>query len=348
MLARCSKQELIIVGLIVVTGIVLRAGRTDLLAVEHFDEGVYTSSQWYAGDGGYPATHLYAPPMLSWMISVASWVPGLERVAPFVPGIVLGSGFVLLMWLAARSWFGLVGGLCVASVVAMNDLHILLSRMALTDVSAMFWIVAAVLVASFAIERNSVGQMVLAGVFAGFAWWTKYTGWLALAIIVSGSSCWWLLAGRRVLKPSRLAALNGVACGTAFLLWSPWLWQLQTYGGYAAVSANHAGYVEGFDSWQDNMVTHLSYHFHFDSWMGAAALGLGIAIGGAHRWLGLVRFTWNDSQTTALHAEGMEPLPTRSALARIWGAALMASMVATVISSFAVLVCLAVGGMAGT
>ena len=126
MLARCSKQELIIVGLIVVTGIVLRAGRTDLLAVEHFDEGVYTSSQWYAGDGGYPATHLYAPPMLSWMISVASWVPGLERVAPFVPGIVLGSGFVLLMWLAARSWFGLVGGLCVASVVAMNDLHILL------------------------------------------------------------------------------------------------------------------------------------------------------------------------------------------------------------------------------
>lgn len=348
MLARCSKQELTVVGLIFVTGIILRAGRTDLLAVEHFDEGVYTSSQWYTGDGGYPAKHLYAPPMTSWMIGAASWIPGLERVAPFVPGIVLGSGFVFLMWLAARSWFGIVGGLTVASVVAMNDLHVLLSRMALTDVSAMFWIIASVLSATFAIQRDSIRQMVAAGVLAGLAWWTKYTGWLALAIIVSGSGFWWLLAGRRVLKFSRLVVLNLAACAVGFAVWSPWLWMLQSHGGYASVSANHSGYVQGFDHWQDNMVTHLSYHFRFDSWVAAAALGLGIAIGGAHRWLGLVRFTWNENQITALHAEGLEPLPTRAALMRVWGAALMAALVASVISSFAVLTCLAVGGLAGS
>src|SRR5690606_31746850 len=36
--------------------------------------------------------------------------------------------------------------------------------------------------------------------------------------------------------------------------WAPWLWELQRYGGYAAVAKNHAGYFTGLGEWWENAV----------------------------------------------------------------------------------------------
>ena len=235
----------------VLLGAFLRFTNLNHEAVEHFDEGIYASPLWYDAQFGepYPSRHLFAPPMLSTMMEAWIWAPGLAPYAPFLPSVLLGIATILGLWWLARSWFGKSAGIFMAAVVAMSDFHILYSRMALTDVVCLFWIVASVGVGTQAIARQNFKRAAIAGFLCGLAWWTKYTGWLPLAILCSGSGFWWLWQGRRstgfISFASIIARMIAVALGT----FAPWWWQLQDFGGYEAVSATHAKYVTGWSNW---------------------------------------------------------------------------------------------------
>src|SRR5262249_29433588 len=105
----------------------------------------------------------------------------------------------------------------------------------------------------------------LAGATTGLAWWTKYSGWLPLAIGLAGLVPWCVFkpassdgaagfpshSARLAVAISKWAAVALIA----FFVWAPWLWLLQAKGGYAAVRANHSGYyVTGFSGWYDSLV----------------------------------------------------------------------------------------------
>ena len=187
----------------VLLGAFLRFADLSHEAVEHFDEGIYASPLWYDTqfETPYPLRHLFAPPLLSSMMESCSWIPGLAPYAPFLPSALLGTATILALWWLARSWFGKSAGIFMAAIVAMSDFHILYSRMALTDVACLFWIVISVAVGTQAIARSSFKHAAIAGFLCGLAWWTKYTGWLPLAILCSGSGFWWLWQGRRSIGP---------------------------------------------------------------------------------------------------------------------------------------------------
>lgn len=351
MKSRISKQELFLLGLAFALGLFLRFRHTELLAVEHFDEGVYTAGLWHDAAVGepYPMRHLYAPPLLPKLIELCALVPGLSDVAPFLPSIVLGAFSVPLVWWLARVCFGMTAGLFAAFVFALSDFHILFSRMALTDVPVLFWMLAAVGTAVRGIADSSVRKMSLAGLFTGIAWWTKYTGWLPLAIISSGAGFWWLLRGRSEMNLSRLLLLQAVSVATALTVWLPWYWMLQADGGYSAVAANHAGYFSGLSAWREHLASHVMYHFQFDSWVGAAALLLGMATGATRRWMDLARFTWNagDASIAVKQSHGTERFPAITILLRFLFAAIALGVVSSGVSCAGLLTCLAIGGLAG-
>ena len=338
---RLTKQELVLVAGAAVLGFFLRADATDNLAVEHFDEGVYSSSVWYQQPEGavYPSRHLYAPPALPLMIAAASRLanPGL---APFIPGLLAGAITIVIVWMLTRAAFGMVAGTVVVPLVAFSDFHILYSRMALTDVPALMWIVLAVSFGVRGIDRQCLWTMILAGIACGCAWWTKYTGWLPIAIVSSGSLLWWVIGGHRQCKLRRLLALNSTMALCACAIWSPWLWALQSVGGYDAVAANHDAYRTGWTLWSENLATQITWYSMTDSWLGALAIVLGVTCAGTHRWMEARGSTWNRS---AAAGTGVTP----ALLARFVGAAVILSIAALTIGSFGVLAALGVGGIAG-
>lgn len=248
--SRPVRAEWLALLVIVLLATGLRLAFPSSMAIEHFDEGVYASNIFFsAADGGqYPYRHLYAPPLLPWLIEWAIVFGGTRSLAPFVPSLVLGIATVPLAWWTGRRWFGPAAGICAAFLLAMSDLHIIYSRAALTDVPVMFWMLLAVYLYSEAVCQRNLRWAALAGLATGLAWWTKYTGWLPLAIAGSGTVPWLLGIGFASNQPfrERLRAFLGcwgVMAGVAFLIWLPVLWGLRDQGGYAAVAENHRGYL---------------------------------------------------------------------------------------------------------
>src|SRR5205823_9522836 len=98
------------------------------------------------------------------------------------PSFLAGCATIAALWWFGRSWFSPEAGLAAAALLALSDFHIVYSATALTDVLLGLWLVLALdaIVRSLAIAdfRWAIG----AGVYTGLAWWTKYNGWLPLAI----------------------------------------------------------------------------------------------------------------------------------------------------------------------
>lgn len=351
MTSRCSRQELVLVAFALVMAFWLRGSLTGQLAIEHFDEGIYSSATWYDSLFGesYPMRHLYAPPLLPTTISIFDSAPVLKNVAPFLTSILLGGLTVGLVWWLARSMFGMAAGLFCAFVAAFSDVHILFSRMALTDAPVLFWISLSVGVGVQGIHTKSSRLMIASGVACGIGWWTKYTGWLPIAIVVSGSAFWWILRGSKALPIVQLIKLWLFMAAVAFIVWSPWLWMLQQHGGYAAVAENHSGYFIGFDGWQERLGHHIAYFFNLESWFGAAAIGVGLLAAGTRRWIELKHSTWEDKSGKS---EGAAPMltdfPSTTSLRRFVVGAIVLFVIGTGIGTLGLLTCIGIGGLAGT
>lgn len=344
MKSRPLLMESVFVTGFAVLGLLLRTWHLNHEAVEHFDEGVYASVLWHDATVGtpYPAREFYAPPLLSGLIEVVSWVPGLGRCAPFLPAIVLGSLTTLAMWWLGRAWFGRAAGIFLAAVVAMSDFHIIYSRMALTDVPCLLWIVASVYLGTLAVQRQSFRTATAAGLVCGLAWWTKYTGWLPLAIVISGTMLWWIWLGRKSFGLLRTSAILLTMTASAALSFSPWLWQLQDVGGYSAVSVNHISYLHGWSDWTNRQATHWTIQLGLDGISGRLSLALGLIAAGIYRFRAAESSTGN--QADGQFGSSFPPLRL---LVRFLAAGLALTVLAVRIKTPLMLTCVALGGFGG-
>jgi dolichyl-phosphate-mannose-protein mannosyltransferase len=270
---RPAAREWWLMLVLVVAGAALRLAHPHRMAVEHFDEAVYASNIWFGPENNfaYPDQHLYAPPLLPWLIEWGFTFLGPSNLGAMLPSLAAGCLMIPLVWWVGRSWFGPAAGIAAAALAAFCDLHILFSRTALTDVLLSFWLLGAVYLSWRAVESGRVWQALAAGVATGLAWWTKYTGWLALAITLSGLLPWIglkLLSAphadgrpspfRRRIYSALLPLLSwALIAAAAFVVWYPHLKSLEKKGGYAAVAANHRGYLVGISGWWDALTAQL-------------------------------------------------------------------------------------------
>ncbi|HID23230.1 MAG TPA: phospholipid carrier-dependent glycosyltransferase, partial [Planctomycetaceae bacterium] len=300
-----------------VVGVGLRCAKAARVAVEHFDEGVYVSNLWFAEEGyRYPDAHFYAPPFFPWLNEWVIALFGPTRWACMSVSLVAGSATILLMGWVARRWFGPEAGLTAATLTAFSDVHLLYSRTALTDPLLCFWLLLAVYWIGESYRRNSFPLAIAAGAATGLAWWTKYTGWLPLAIglagLVPASLCRWFLlrpgprseprrrpqppAGRAPPEadPFRPFVLWFVMAATALAVWYPGLAGLSDHGGYSVVAANHRKYIVGLAGWWPSLQQQWAGHEYLSGWLTIVGLALAGA-GAATRFVLDRRFTWNGS-----------------------------------------------------
>src|SRR5262249_33730847 len=94
-------------------------------------------------------------------------------------------------------WRGPGAGLASAALAALNAVHIFFSRTALTDILLCFWVILAVYLFWEAETTRGRAALIGAGLSTGLSWWTKYNGWLPLAICVAGLIMWRLLSRGR-------------------------------------------------------------------------------------------------------------------------------------------------------
>lgn len=246
------------------------------MAVEHFDEGVYATNLPFAdGGSGYPLRHFYAPPLLPGLIRISLGVEratcggGLfaDSLAAMAPSLIAGSLTVGLVAWVASCWFGRSAGRAAAWLAAFSDFHILYSRAALTDASLVLFVLAAVWFLERAMATRGRLAAALAGAATGLAWWTKYNGWLPLAIGLVG-----LGFAVAVDRETRRGAVHRFVVWMAVTLlamavWSP-VWASIEFlgGGYAAVAANHRQYLVGFGGWLASLARQYDNHRQFESW----------------------------------------------------------------------------------
>lgn len=349
--AGVAYREWGLVLVVCLAGVLVRFWKPGLEAVEHFDEGVYSSVLWYDGLTGqsWPSREFFAPAGLPFLIELASLLPGGAAMAPFLPSLILGCLTPLAVWCTARQWYGQAAGFFALCVSAGSDYHILYSRTALTDVPTAFFLVLSVGLGTLAVHRASARLAVISGVACGCGWWLKYSGWLPIAILLSGSGAWWLFAGRRTYAFRVLVLIQVLMIGTAFLVFAPYWWSLQSSGGYSAVTSHHGGYLSSFKAWSGNLAEQLAYQFRMDGYVGALTLGLGCLLAGWSRCSSASRSTWNVEMGHHPSATGNPQ--QRQAIARLRVRVLLIVFSITVIALRArtplVLCCVTIGGLAG-
>ena len=275
-----SRNELWAVVAITLLGAVVRFAFPSAMAIEHFDEGVYAANLLFPDqDYRYPDRHLYAPSLIPALIEWSIILFGDKGIAPMLPSLLLGTLTIPLIWWVGRQWFGKLSGIAAATLLSLSDFHIAFSRSALTDVPLCFWLLLAVYLFERAFRDLSWTTAIAAGVITGLAWWTKYNGWLPLAISLSGLMAWSLFARRDERHFLRHLALWTVAAVTAVLVWSPY-W-LSLPHGYAEVARNHSQYFVGFAGWTSGALRQQEALEAFNSplnWSGLliAVVGIGM------------------------------------------------------------------------
>lgn len=262
--------------LLLVTAAGLRCWNVDLLAVEHFDEGVYASNYFSTHlNNRYPDRHLYAPSLLPAVCEWALIFSNGNPAAVLWVNLVLGTALVAAVWWVARIIVGAEAALMAAALVALSDYFIEYSRAVLTETPVSLCMLLAIGCGLLTFRERRTELLLLAALLTAAAWWTKYNGWLPLAILGAGL-CGWGVCERPHFRSEFLPRLLdwGLLAVAAFLFWSPYLWSLQDVGGYVAVAKNHAGYVSGWNWWGDVLWWHLDVQSFYST-----GLGAGLVIG---------------------------------------------------------------------
>ncbi len=292
------RPTLIVVGVVFVVGIQLRSYELDTVQVEHFDEGVYASNL-YVGppDFRFPYQHLYAPPLFPSVLEWALVLSGGRSGSVIDVNVILG---ILLIFAIGWTSCGLLRdapeqskpdtqslfpsskysvSIAAASamvIACMSEIMIQYSRSALTDISLTLWLTLAVGASVRGLRRSNWKWIVAASLFTALAWWTKYNGWLPLAIVGAGVAGWFVFEVRQLKVASPTLIQFGVLSALAVVMWLPCLAGLQATGGYAAVAANHAGYIVGPAGWFNSIQNHFAVDRFYTT--GISALGVCFAI----------------------------------------------------------------------
>jgi dolichyl-phosphate-mannose-protein mannosyltransferase len=274
-------RELVLLGIVLAIGIGLRACAVAHSAVEHFDEGVYASNIYFgAPDYAFPQQRFFGPPLLPALIETAMIVGLPPNLAALLPSFLAGCATIVVLWWFGRSWFGPEVGLSTAALAALSDFHVTFSATALTDVLLGLWLALAVDAMARSLLTGDFRWAVGAGLYTGLAWWTKYNGWLPLAIEAAALPLLWLFVRPLPRQLGNWFGCFAITAIAAVAVWSPFYFSLQSRGGYGPIAENHARYFVGPGGWLHAAATQITNQYTIDRRSSALAVTVALSLPG--------------------------------------------------------------------
>ena len=177
----------------------------------------------------YPTLYIYTEAAVAWVASAFARSRGAQAGSPAMTYWIylaaramtafLGTGAVLLAFLAARRLWGWAAGLGAGLVLALSFGHVQHSQFATTDVPSSFFVALCAWLAACAYCGDGNRWWVAAGAAAGLAAATKYNAGLCVALPL----CLWAIGRvrpRDLLSPTPV--LIAVAAALAFAIAVPW------------------------------------------------------------------------------------------------------------------------------
>lgn len=249
------RREFVVLVALAFVGAGLRAWNLGRLGLNHFDEGIYAfAGLWAFSPHGLadldPGLIPYAPPGFTVLVGLMYSLLGVSDTAAILVSILMGSATIVVVGTIGRRTFGPGGGVPAAAIAAFSGFHITFSRMALCDVSFLFFWLVAVWQGQRFLERPNGLRALSLGVAVGLAQLFKYSGWIAGLIVVVTAILQMVIArdwSRKGLL--RLWGWGLFAAVIALLVYAPWIHFVENNGGYAALLAHQRGYTGGLGSW---------------------------------------------------------------------------------------------------
>jgi 4-amino-4-deoxy-L-arabinose transferase-like glycosyltransferase len=284
---RLSSLEVVLAAGVLLVAFAARSWALGGIGINHYDEGVYVISAVGMAASPpelFPNQIVFSPPFYFATAGLMHWIFGADadRVAILV-NIVIGSLTVGAVWAVGRAWFGGRAALIAAALLALNPLHILLSRVALTDVAFSFWFVLALGAVVWAVDRRDYRIAVPGGVLIGMAWNTKYHGWFVL--LITGAALlpdlWGIIRRRTSARPLTVWLTAAVVAGLCYLPWAFYMGTASGDGGYGGIVRYFAAMLRG--EWLANVIRHAGQQAFMEGALSRAAplaaLGAGLLAG---------------------------------------------------------------------
>lgn len=236
-----TRIEWLVLAAIVAAAFVARFWAFAAAGMTHYDEGVYAISATGLLEAPYqlfPGQINFSPPFYFTSVGLATRLFGGEpdRVAVFL-NILFGTATVVAVWWMGRAWFGARAAIVAAMLLALDQFHILMSRVVLTDAAFAMWFVLALGTLTLAVDRRDFRLAVLAGLVTGLAWNTKYHGWFALLItgVALVPMLWRTRATPEWRRPLAVWATAAVVATVIYLPWAAYIRLYSGGGGYGSI-----------------------------------------------------------------------------------------------------------------
>lgn len=294
-----AAKERWFLGLLLLVAFGLRAWDLGSAGLDHYDEGAYVFSALGWSDASqphrlFPGQDRFAPPGYFGLVTLAYWIAGAPSdTAALMVNVLFGTFSVGLLYWLVRGAFGPAQAAVAATLLALDEYHIGLCRAALTDVVFAAAFMLALGLSCRAIERRSYGGAVLAGLAVGFAWNTKYHGWLVVPVCAAALLCHALFRSERDRRWLGALPIGVVIGAVAALCYLPWVLHVQGEpGGYEGLARYQRGFLN--KHWIDNLVEQFRQQAFLDGPLSRAALPLACALDwrpsgrGVPFWLALV------------------------------------------------------------
>ncbi len=234
------------------------------LGLTHFDEGPYVQVGTILDKkpGAFYEASLsicqFSPPLLPFMIGITFKLFGLHDFIALLPSLLCGILTCVAVFYLGKIADNLQTGIWGALFLAINEFHIIYSRLALTDIILTFFFTVTVLLGVMAWKKNRWWLYSLVGVSSGLAMNTKYNGFVPFLLVIGYYVVAFMmeyvlnplihkkdrhtpqipLKRRLVHLPAGLAA----ALLLFVLLYSHWYINVDKTFGYAKLMEHHKGY----------------------------------------------------------------------------------------------------------
>lgn len=258
-----SKSRLLLV-IILFTGLSLRLLYPESIGIDHFDEGIYAlAGQWIYEPNGLanldPGMIPYGPPITSFTMGVSYLIlGGPSDFAAILPGILFGTISIFLIFLLAKSIFGIESGLISAALLATSGMAIAFSRSALTDAPLMcIWLLSMIAGLQF-LKMPGLKTSFMMGLTVGLAQLTKYNGAMTGVVIALTAILDFICSCRNPTSETKTVFLKRIGWGLfsvciAVAIYWPWFQFIDAHGGYFNLMKHHSGYVSPLAKWPSNL-----------------------------------------------------------------------------------------------